>query len=424
MGSPGGAGGVGLRGLVFVALGAVAAAEDRETIRYFVHKYNGLAAWLDWGGLPCRNSTRTCAGVAAPRVAFVVAGASRGFVERRELHESYKRFVVDSFAAAADSEVLLYLRGAGNATADEWAALEAALAPSVVARVADDDAAAAPEALLSPAARDCVASTSFARDNYLRRARAWWSSMAEAHRLVVDRERATGRPFDAVVFSRPDVRYDFPFGPHCEYDAETWYAGGKGAPDNFWILPRVRRRRRACSRARHPRPLVGRGRGRPQLPRRLRSLRGPCGALLRPDAQERLRRRELLLVDHLLLARRRAPYVPPLDAAQGQRDRRRHAQSRRGLPPGLRRAELRDDVPARPEAGLNHPPSPPRARATFRAQPSSSCRSRSPARTPPAAGPAPRAGIRPCHRSGRPGSQTLRPQRPRCAPPSSASASS
>ena len=33
--------------------------------------------------------------------------------------------------------------------------------------------------------------------------------------------------------------YDFPFGPHCEYDAGTWYAGGKGAPDNFWILPRA-----------------------------------------------------------------------------------------------------------------------------------------------------------------------------------------
>ena len=63
--------------------------------------------------------------------------------------------------------------------------------------------------------------------------------MAAGHALVVGRERAVGKRFDAVVFSRPDVLYDFPFGPHCEYDAGTWYAGGKGAPDNFWILPRA-----------------------------------------------------------------------------------------------------------------------------------------------------------------------------------------
>ena len=216
---------------------ALAAADDRQTIKYFVHKYNGLAPWLDWGGLPCRNSTRTCAG-APPRVAFLVAGASRGFVERPDVHGSYKRFVVDSFAAAGDSEVLLYLRGVGNVTAAQWAALDAALGPSVVARVPDNDTAADPPPL-APAARDCVAGTGFARDDYRRRAHAWWSSMAAGHALVVGRERATGKRFDVVVFSRPDVLYDFPFGPHCEYDAGTWYAGGKGAPDNFWILPRA-----------------------------------------------------------------------------------------------------------------------------------------------------------------------------------------
>lgn len=102
----------------------------------------------------------------------------------------------------------------------------------------DNDTAADPPPL-APAARDCVAGTGFARDDYRRRAHAWWSSMAAGHALVVGRERAAGKRFDAVVFSRPDVLYDFPFGPHCEYDAGTWYAGGKGAPDNFWILPRA-----------------------------------------------------------------------------------------------------------------------------------------------------------------------------------------
>ena len=66
---------------------ALAAADDRQTIKYFVHKYNGLAPWLDWGGRPCRNSTRSSAG-APPRVAFLVAGASRGFVERPDVHGS------------------------------------------------------------------------------------------------------------------------------------------------------------------------------------------------------------------------------------------------------------------------------------------------------------------------------------------------
>ncbi|KAH8096370.1 hypothetical protein JL720_3738 [Aureococcus anophagefferens] len=88
----------------------------------------------------------------------------------------------------------------------------------------------------SPAA-DCVAGTSFGKPEYVQRARNWWSSMAAAWALVAAKEAADGR-YDAVVFSRPDILFGGDMGPHCAYDRSTWYSGGKGSPDHFWILPR------------------------------------------------------------------------------------------------------------------------------------------------------------------------------------------
>ena len=62
--------------------------------------------------------------------------------------------------------------------------------------------------------------------------------MASAWGQVMAHEATSGRRFDRIVFSRPDVRYHTPFGPWCLYRKHVWYTGGDGAPDFFWIMPR------------------------------------------------------------------------------------------------------------------------------------------------------------------------------------------
>ncbi|KAH8055978.1 hypothetical protein JL722_7801 [Aureococcus anophagefferens] len=136
-------------------------------------------------------------------------------------------------AAAPGSAVFLFLRGDEAAGSDAWRAMVARLRPDVA--VAADLGTAAPPMVAGFA--DCVAGTSFGKPEYVQRARNWWSSMAAAWALVAAKEAADGR-YDAVVFSRPDILFGGDMGPHCAYDRSTWYSGGKGSPDHFWILPR------------------------------------------------------------------------------------------------------------------------------------------------------------------------------------------
>ena len=65
--------------------------------------------------------------------------------------------------------------------------------------------------------------------------------MAASLRLVEDYEsmRPSSEAFERVVFSRPDILYQYRMGPWCGYDADTWYIGDRGiVPDMFWVLPR------------------------------------------------------------------------------------------------------------------------------------------------------------------------------------------
>ena len=224
-----------LRALGDAAPEAPTAAAAATTIAHLAgNKHDGIAAWQDWGGLPCGLAPPSCAG-AAPRVAFVVAGAARGFLERPDVQLSYRRRVVDSMAAAPGSAVFLFLRGDEAAGSDAWRAMVARLRPDVAVAAGLGDAAAPPS---NPGGfADCVAGTSFGKPEYVQRARNWWSSMAAAWALVAAKEAADGR-YDAVVFSRPDILFGGDMGPHCAYDRSTWYSGGKGSPDHFWILPR------------------------------------------------------------------------------------------------------------------------------------------------------------------------------------------
>ena len=74
----------------------------------------------------------------------------------------------------------------------------------------------------------------------LTQAAVWWSTMASAWRSVVAWEDRAGLRFDAILFSRPDIFFFASMGPACAYDlGTTWYAPpGNNTPDMLWLFPR------------------------------------------------------------------------------------------------------------------------------------------------------------------------------------------
>jgi len=198
------------------------------------NKYNDLSVWLDWGGAPCGMQPTSCPGP-PPRVAFVIAGAERGFIERHDVQVSYQRHVVDSFNASHDSAVFLYLKNNNN-NIKAWNTMVSTLRPAIAVNASLRDTPSPPH--VTTRAQYCMQNTNFANDDYAQKVRNWWSAMKEAWQLVATHENSTRKQFDMLIFSRPDILYHESMGPFCAYEPDVWYSGGKGSPDHFWILPR------------------------------------------------------------------------------------------------------------------------------------------------------------------------------------------
>lgn len=175
-----------------------------------------------------------------PRIAFLLVGDVRTF---NASYASYRKHVVDSFAAHADSRVFLLLK---NAEKLDLAPIRQALRPAAVLL---EDARDAHERTLPLREPWC-------HRNWLRPpgggghgiARSlsweivsWWGAMANVWRLVESYEamRPAAARFERVVLARPDISYDTGMGPWCGYRADTWYTGDHGiTPDMFWVMPR------------------------------------------------------------------------------------------------------------------------------------------------------------------------------------------
>ena len=70
-----------------------------------------------------------------------------------------------------------------------------------------------------------------------KQASTWWGSMQRAWTLVEAWERRSGKSFEQIVFTRPDLQFHSSFGSFREYDARFWHAS-LDPPDAFWLLPR------------------------------------------------------------------------------------------------------------------------------------------------------------------------------------------
>lgn len=187
-----------------------------------------------------------------PRIAYIVAGQARSFLDERGW-QTYYQHVIKSFYAHGDSRVFLHLKlGRGPSLNRRWQELSRAvegLRPAVVRTTLERDVDLRASVLehQHDGGRGRPAfehPQCFWRDEaphfVLSRARIWWLAMAQAWESVEAYERDHGLIFDAAVFSRPDITYTRAMGPWCAYDLKgSWYAPwGEMVPDMFWIFPR------------------------------------------------------------------------------------------------------------------------------------------------------------------------------------------
>ena len=213
------------------------------------------------GAPACPVGAPTCPGHHSqrPRVAYVVAGMARSFLDNRGWL-SYFQHVLKSFHSSPESRVFLHLKIARGPGLDvRWKHLGMAmdaLRPAVVKTFLERDVDIT-ESLLdlttthqhdgSPSSRlrnvqhpSCFWPDEKANNYVLSRASVWWYAMAQAWDSVEQYERDHGYRFEAVVFSRPDIVFEGSMGPWCAYDLKRqWYAPwGEMTPDMFWIFPR------------------------------------------------------------------------------------------------------------------------------------------------------------------------------------------
>ena len=166
-----------------------------------------------------------------PRVAFLIVGDVRNF---NESYRSFRQYVVDSFAAHADSRVFLVLKNAENL---ELTGIRQLLRPAAMLLEDASDASKRTLQLREPRCHPWNrggASLSWQTVNF-------WGAMESAWKLVTGYEAMRPREarFDRVVLSRPDLSFVTGFGPWCGYRNDTWYMGDDVAPDMFWVLPRA-----------------------------------------------------------------------------------------------------------------------------------------------------------------------------------------
>lgn len=199
----------------------------------------------------------------APRVAFIVAGQARSFLQD-EAYKTYDEHLVRSFAVP-HSKTFLFLKLERNSSdvqlkLEEAVSLLRPAAMRVIVERTNDGR------LYSDLHRDrAEAHATIVRHpechwrdiqpHYvLQQASVWWGTMASAWSLVEQwelshradvvftrrgshdapsqdlseqRGQTTRRDtrFEVVVFARPDIFYQRPFGPWCEYNlTTTWCA--------------------------------------------------------------------------------------------------------------------------------------------------------------------------------------------------------
>ena len=190
---------------------------------------------------------------ARPRIAFIVAGQARSFLDDRNWLTYFQR-VLKSFYAHGESRVFLHLKlGRGPSLDRRWHELSRVvdgLRPAVVRTTLERDVDL--RASVMAHAHDGGKGQPrfqhpecFWRDEaphfVLSRARIWWLTMAQAWESVELYEKDHAMAFEAVVFSRPDIAFERDMGPWCAYDLKrSWYAPwGEMVPDMFWIFPRA-----------------------------------------------------------------------------------------------------------------------------------------------------------------------------------------
>ena len=188
-----------------------------------------LIQGLDLGGGPCPDEPPSSCPGRPPRVAYVVAGDARGFLQPR-IYSAYAQHVLRSFGGSPESQLFLFLK---NIDESELASAARVLRP---AAVHVERRASSPQ---MPAAGACLPRwTAWSQDFYQLRALRWWGAMNGSLAMVRKWESARRVVFHTLFFSRPDVFFVRGFGPWCRYQPSTWYTGGLGSPDSLWILPR------------------------------------------------------------------------------------------------------------------------------------------------------------------------------------------
>ena len=189
---------------------------------------------------------RRCHEATRPRLAFVVAGASRGFLEHGAFilyHLNVVRSLGGPTTNSELSRVFMHLH-VHNSSVPTWLLLKDRLQQAVrLLRPADVvvesiDRMRAPNSFAHP---DCHWSDRVS----LQTAHTWWSTMANTWRMVVRWEATKRHRFDALIFSRPDIFYEVPMGPWCAYElARMWYSPSNVyTPDMLFFLPRFIARR-------------------------------------------------------------------------------------------------------------------------------------------------------------------------------------
>ena len=184
---------------------------------------------LDIGDWPCAPLPLAECSTPATRIAFIMAGQARSFVEP-QVYGSYKQHVLEPLAGGEALRLFLYLK---DVRPPEVAAAIAALRPDAVRFASSSDS-------ISPLRPHpaCV-NGKWSRKSYLAKALNWWGAMHASWDMVRAWETERRTKFGRVVFTRPDLRYTRSFGPWCSYRPDTWYTGGIGMPDMFWVLPRT-----------------------------------------------------------------------------------------------------------------------------------------------------------------------------------------
>lgn len=195
-----------------------------------------------------------------PKVAYVIAGMARSFLDERGWL-TYLQHVIKSFHSNPESRAFLHLKIARGAGMDwRWKQLGLAvdaLRPAVIKTTLERDVDIKESLLDLTDKQSAHDANAWARVRRLRhpecfwadekvnnfvlsRASVWWYTMAQAWESVEQYERDHSYRFEAVVFSRPDIVFHASMGPWCAYELRRqWYAPwGETTPDMFWIFPR------------------------------------------------------------------------------------------------------------------------------------------------------------------------------------------